>query len=370
MPAAAGERCRRPLSRSWLHTFRSFTRPHSLFDCLVDRFDKPLFNALAPLDSRLSGSQRNANVSRMRDQVCYVLESSLRHCAKSDFLADNELLSDSRSFDGSAPTFADSLAVCYRVSPGETALPFHRKRPAYEAPTKNEKRYAEPTNSAIPSRTRPRCARCCAASTKWAWPAFDDARLLNLNKKRCEADVLRCVRRCQRGEYVFAPYAEIDRFLWHAREPFDDAQRTALSNLCEQSSSAAPNAVDSDAVLAPLKAAGDLWTQGRARAGSVSSRLSTVFCRTVSKPHRRRRRPPPSPLPRAARRLCSASRRRRRQPQEPGPQPSRMPVRRQFNVNEFAAADKQADLETKRRQQSCRVGAQEDAAAPPPPLKQ
>ncbi len=43
-----------------------------------------------------------------------------------------------------------------------------------------------------------------AASTKWAWPAFDDARLLNLNKKRREADVVRCVRRCQRGEYVFA----------------------------------------------------------------------------------------------------------------------------------------------------------------------
>jgi hypothetical protein len=40
---------------------------------------------------------------------------------------------------------------------------------------------------------------------EWMWPPFDDARLLNLNKKRCEADVLRCVRRCQRGEYVFAP---------------------------------------------------------------------------------------------------------------------------------------------------------------------
>jgi hypothetical protein len=61
-----------------------------------------------------------------------------------------------------------------------------------------------------------RCAllRC---EHEWAWPAFDDARLLNLNKKRREADVLRCVRRCQRGEYVFAPHAEIDRFLWHAR---------------------------------------------------------------------------------------------------------------------------------------------------------
>jgi hypothetical protein len=34
-----------------------------------------------------------------------------------------------------APTFADSLAVWYRVSPGETALPFHRKWLAYEAST-------------------------------------------------------------------------------------------------------------------------------------------------------------------------------------------------------------------------------------------
>jgi hypothetical protein len=40
-------------------------------------------------------------------------------------------------------------------------------------------------------------------AAKWAWPAFDDAHLLNLNKKRC-------VRRCQRGEYWFAPHAEID----------------------------------------------------------------------------------------------------------------------------------------------------------------
>jgi len=34
------------------------------------------FNALAPLDERLSGSQRNAIVSRTRAQVCYVLDSS------------------------------------------------------------------------------------------------------------------------------------------------------------------------------------------------------------------------------------------------------------------------------------------------------
>jgi hypothetical protein len=44
----------------------------------------------------LSGSQRNAIVSRTRAQVCYVLDSWLRHCA-SDFLADSELFADWRS---------------------------------------------------------------------------------------------------------------------------------------------------------------------------------------------------------------------------------------------------------------------------------
>jgi hypothetical protein len=108
-----------------------FTTPRSLFDCLVDRFGKPLrrINALAPLDARLSISQRNAIVSRTRAQVCFVLASWLRHYA-SDFLADSELFADWRSCWCSAPTFADSLAVWYRVSPGESALPFHRKRPA------------------------------------------------------------------------------------------------------------------------------------------------------------------------------------------------------------------------------------------------
>jgi hypothetical protein len=108
------------------------------------------------------------------------------------------------------------------------------------------------------------------AEHEWAC-SFDDTRLLNLNKKRREADVLRRVRRCQRSQYVFVPYAEIERYFFHVREPFDDAQLSALSNLCEPSHSAAANAVDSEAVLAPLKAAGDLPQQGRARAGSVSS---------------------------------------------------------------------------------------------------
>ncbi len=84
----------------WLHTFRSFTTPRLLFDCLVDRFGKPLcrFNALAPLDARLSGSQRNAIVSRTRaraPKVCYVA-AALQHA--SDFLADSELFADCCAF--------------------------------------------------------------------------------------------------------------------------------------------------------------------------------------------------------------------------------------------------------------------------------
>jgi hypothetical protein len=78
--------------------------------------------------------------------------------------------------------------------------------------------------------------------------------------------------------------AEIDRFLWHARERLTTRNSQRSRTLCEPSSSAAANAVDSDAVLAPLKAADDLPTQGRARVGPVSSRLSTVFRRTASKP--------------------------------------------------------------------------------------
>ena len=74
-------------------------------------------------------------------QVCYVLDAWLRHYA-SDFLADSELFADCCAFvGGCTPTFADSLVVWYRVSPGETALPFHHKRPAYEASTKKMLKY-------------------------------------------------------------------------------------------------------------------------------------------------------------------------------------------------------------------------------------
>jgi hypothetical protein len=47
--------------------------------------------------------------------------------------------------------------------------------------------------------------RAAALRARVGVAALDDARLLNLNKKRREADVLRCVRRCQRGECVFVP---------------------------------------------------------------------------------------------------------------------------------------------------------------------
>jgi hypothetical protein len=58
----------------WLHTFRSFTMSRSLFDCLVDRFGKPLryFIALAPLDAR---AQR---LAAQRDRVAHARPGLLR----------------------------------------------------------------------------------------------------------------------------------------------------------------------------------------------------------------------------------------------------------------------------------------------------
>jgi hypothetical protein len=46
----------------------------------------------------LSGSQRNAIVSRTRAQVCYVLDSWLPRHYASDFLADSELFADCCAF--------------------------------------------------------------------------------------------------------------------------------------------------------------------------------------------------------------------------------------------------------------------------------
>jgi hypothetical protein len=126
----------------WLHTFRSFTTPLA-FDCLVDRFGKPRrrFNALAPLDA----PQR---LTAQRDRVAHAHPGLLRSRLVAAAALRERLsrptascLPTRRAVGGSAPTFADSLAVWYRVSPGETALPFHRKRSAYEAPTKRMLKY-------------------------------------------------------------------------------------------------------------------------------------------------------------------------------------------------------------------------------------
>ena len=80
-------------------------------------------------------------MSRTRAQVCYVLDSWLPRHYASDFLARQSCLPTRAVVGGSAPTFADSLALWYRVSLGDTALPFHRKRPVYEAPTKKMHKY-------------------------------------------------------------------------------------------------------------------------------------------------------------------------------------------------------------------------------------
>jgi hypothetical protein len=131
-------------------------------------------------------------------------------------------------------------------------------------------------------------------------------------------------------------------------------------------------------VLAPLKAAGDLPTQGRARAGSVSSRLSTVFRRTASKPAT----PTPS-LPATVATAAGGS------PSVPrhavvdnlkSQGRSRLgsiPVHPQFNVAELAASDKQADLEIERLRLKAlaaksvvELAREKTPPPPPPPLKQ
>jgi hypothetical protein len=71
--------------------------------------------------------------------------------------------------------------------------------------TKWEKRFARARPVCNPKSNLAAMRALLRCEHEWEWPAFDDARHLNLNKKRREADVLRCVRRCQRGEYVFAP---------------------------------------------------------------------------------------------------------------------------------------------------------------------
>jgi hypothetical protein len=110
------------------------------------------------------------------------------------------------------------------------------------------------------------------------------------------------------------------------------------------------------------KAAGDLPTQRRARSGSVSSRLSTVFRRTASKPA--------TPTPSSPAAVATAAGGSTSIPRHVAvvdnlksqgrSRLASMPVRPQFNVTELAAAGKHADLETERL----------TPPSPPPPLKQ
>jgi hypothetical protein len=128
-------------------------------------------------------------------------------------------------------------------------------------------------------------------------------------------------------------------------------------------------------VLSPLKA---VPTQGRARAGSVSSRLSTVFRRTASKPvidavvARRRRHC--GRLAVSVPRLAAVVDNLKSQCRS---RLASMPVRPQFNVSELAAAGKQADLETERLRLKAlaaksvvELAREKTPPPPPPPLKQ
>jgi hypothetical protein len=183
---------------------------------------------------------------------------------------------------------------------------------------------------------------------EWVLPAFDDSRLLNLNKKRREADVPRCVRPLPARRVRFRAAtrnAEIDRFLWHAREPFDDAQLTTLSNPLRaeqlggrQRHRQRRRARSRSRPLATCR-------RKDARAGSVSSRLGTVFRRTASKPA--------TPTPSSPAAVATAADGSPSVPRHAAvvdnlksqgrSRLASMPVRPQFNVIELAAAGKQAD---------------------------
>jgi hypothetical protein len=199
-----------------------------------------------------------------------------------------------------------------------------------------------------------------------------------LNKKRREADVVRCVCRCQRGEYVFAPHAEIDRFLWHAREPFDDAQLTALSN-----------------ALRAEQLGGRQRRRQRRRARSAQGRRRPADARTRARrlrfvapqhrlsPHRVQAGHTDAVVPAAVATAASGS------PSVPRhaavvdnlksqgrSRLASMPVRPQFNMTELAAAGKQADLETERLRLKAlaaksvvELAREKTPPPPPPPLK-
>jgi hypothetical protein len=144
-----------PLSRSWLHTFRSFTTPRSLFDCVVDRFGKPLrrFNALAPLDA----GQR---LAAQRDRVLHARAGLLR--ARLVSAALRERLSRQRAV---YRLLRDSGAGAPKRARGAPCrrLPQPVGRAAAQGPlgdAVDQVGEALRRSSVIPSRTRPRCARC------------------------------------------------------------------------------------------------------------------------------------------------------------------------------------------------------------------
>ncbi len=108
---------------------------------------RPLRQAAAPLQ-RAGAARRAPSAARSATRSCLARAPRSATCSARDCGTTRSTFSPTASclltravVGGSAPTFADSLAVWYRVSPGETALPFHRKRPAYEAPTKKMLKY-------------------------------------------------------------------------------------------------------------------------------------------------------------------------------------------------------------------------------------
>ena len=106
----------------WLHAFRLFTTPRWLFDCLVDRFGKPLrrFDALAPLNARLKrlAAQRDRLACEPRSATCST--GGCRHYA-SDFLADSDLFADCCAFlaQGALSTRARAASGSYSSDSAE-----------------------------------------------------------------------------------------------------------------------------------------------------------------------------------------------------------------------------------------------------------
>jgi hypothetical protein len=115
----------RPLATASGAVRRARTLPPSIADSLP-----------VALETARRSSRRSACA-----QVCYVLDTWLRHLRERFSRRQRAVCRLAQLLVAARRRFADSFAVWYRVSPGETALPFHRKRPAYEAPTKKTLKY-------------------------------------------------------------------------------------------------------------------------------------------------------------------------------------------------------------------------------------